>query len=273
MGTPLIRMCQSREKVSYPGHRRNAIGRSPARAPAACSALRGSPPITPYLCCWLCSISVFIFANQRKSLCLIEVSIKLLHVWLYDILKSKTKLSSSCLDCGMLSVGCDVGTQGCKVLVYCRQQKQIVGRGAATYGLSVPRPGAAEQDPELWLCGLETAVAQALSGLDVGRVDSVGVSGQQHGLVLLDVQGAVLRPCKLWCDVESAPQAKAFSEAVGVTTPRAHPRSLSAVRTCLPHTSPPMPQLALPCQSSCGCVSTSLTSTRALHTSCCRTTT
>ena len=83
----------------------------------------------------------------------------------------------------------DVGTQGCKVLAYCTATGAVVGRGAASYPLAHPRPGAAEQDPELWLCGLERAIADALAGLDAGRVAAVAVSGQQHGMVVVDAGG------------------------------------------------------------------------------------
>ena len=65
----------------------------------------------------------------------------------------------------------------------------MVGRGSASYPLSHPRPGAAEQDPETWLVGLEAAIAAALAGLDVARVAAVAVSGQQHGLVVVDAAG------------------------------------------------------------------------------------
>ena len=118
-----------------------------------------------------------------------------------------------------LSVGLDVGTQGVKVIVYDASSRSVVGRGAASYGLSTPRPGAAEQDPELWLSGIQSALAKAMAGLDAARVTSVAVSGQQHGLVVLNAEHAVIRPCKLWCDVESAPQAAAFSAAVAAVTP------------------------------------------------------
>lgn len=50
-----------------------------------------------------------------------------------------------------------------------------------------------------------------------GRVRAVGVSGQQHGLVALDGDKQVIRPAKLWCDVESAPEAAELSQLWGVT--------------------------------------------------------
>jgi xylulokinase len=47
------------------------------------------------------------------------------------------------------------------------------------------------------------------------EVAAIGVSGQQHGMVPLDAAGRVIRPAKLWCDVESASQAEWLSEQVG----------------------------------------------------------
>jgi xylulokinase len=98
----------------------------------------------------------------------------------------------------------DVGTQGCKALVYCTSTHAVVGRGSASYPLAHPRPGAAEQDPEEWLRGLETAIAAALRGLDAQRVQAVAVSGQQHGMVVVDAAGkarpqSVMRLSKAAC--------------------------------------------------------------------------
>jgi xylulokinase len=154
-----------------------------------------------------------------------------------------------------------VGTQGVKALVYDTDTHAVVGRGAASYPLSHPRPRAAEQDPEDWLkargagivsargfcprgvqhaCdfaltqralhplaahapytpqGAACAIADALAGLDVSRVVAVAVSGQQHGMVVVDAAGAVLRPAKLWCDTEASAEADALSAAMSFATP------------------------------------------------------
>ncbi len=82
-----------------------------------------------------------------------------------------------------------MGTQGVKALAYDTETHSVVGRGAASYPLSHPRPGAAEQDPEHWLYGMAAAIADALRGLDATRVAAVAVSGQQHGLVVVDAAG------------------------------------------------------------------------------------
>jgi xylulokinase len=67
------------------------------------------------------------------------------------------------------------------------------------------------------LQGTIAAAKQALSQVDASAVKAVAVSGQQHGMVALDADGAVLRPAKLWCDTESAPEAAELSEKLGYT--------------------------------------------------------
>jgi xylulokinase len=110
----------------------------------------------------------------------------------------------------------DVGTQGTKVLVYDYAQREVVGRGSYAYGLmGSDRPNAAEQLPSTWEAGMQSAIAQAMNGLDSERVKGIAVSGQQHGLVAVGSDGTVLRPAKLWCDTESAPQAARLSKLFG----------------------------------------------------------
>jgi len=98
-----------------------------------------------------------------------------------------------------LYLGLDVGTQGAKAVVYCAESRSIVGRGARAYDLlPTDVPGRAEQQPATWIEGVTAAARQALEGVDTGAVAAVGVSGQQHGLVVLGEGGEVLRASKLW---------------------------------------------------------------------------
>jgi xylulokinase len=102
-----------------------------------------------------------------------------------------------------LYLGLDVGTQGCKALVYDARARRIVARGAHPYGLlptPPSAPGRAEQHPDTWIEGVKAAARQALAalGVDPSAVCGVGVSGQQHGLVVLGEGGHVLRASKLW---------------------------------------------------------------------------
>src|SRR5579871_1619794 len=102
-------------------------------------------------------------------------------------------------------LGIDCGTQGTKaVLVDC--EGSVQGRGHASYGINESASGAREQDPNWWQEAMFDAASQALQTADKKSVRGIGVSGQQHGLVILDENRQVIRPAKLWNDTETAPQ-------------------------------------------------------------------
>lgn len=105
-------------------------------------------------------------------------------------------------------LGIDCGTQGTKAVVLDADTGQVLGEGAAPHSLLSGSNGRREQDVRQWTDALVAATHTALAraGLDGERIRGVGVSGQQHGLVLLDERGQPLRPAKLWCDTESTPQ-------------------------------------------------------------------
>jgi D-xylulose kinase len=119
-----------------------------------------------------------------------------------------------------LFLGLDVGTQGTKGLLVDVEARAIVARASAPYGLleGLP-PGAAEQHPSTWIDAVGSVARRLLAGVDPGRVRGVGVSGQQHGLVLLDARGDVLRPAKLWCDTSTAAEAEELSRRFGARVP------------------------------------------------------
>ncbi|KAL6784753.1 hypothetical protein ACKKBF_B03065 [Auxenochlorella protothecoides x Auxenochlorella symbiontica] len=116
-----------------------------------------------------------------------------------------------------LYLGLDVGTSGTKALLYDPDKKQVLGRGSVAYGVQSSRAGEAEQDPAIWIEAVCTASRQALQGLPADQVRGIGVSGQQHGMVVLDKDNVVLRPAKLWCDVTSAEEAEELSRVYGTT--------------------------------------------------------
>ena len=118
------------------------------------------------------------------------------------------------------ALGVDVGTQGTKAIIYDLSSKTVAGKGSCAYGLlpqPTGRPHFAEQDPEDWLEGIRVAVKQALDDArcDPSAIASVGVSAQQHGMVALDANGDLVRPAKLWCDVESSSEAKELAGRFG----------------------------------------------------------
>lgn len=107
-----------------------------------------------------------------------------------------------------LFLGIDCGTQGTKALILDTTSGQVLGQGATAHAMISGPNGRREQDTGQWLDAFTQATHQALAaaGVDGQAILGIGVSGQQHGLVLLDEQGQVLRPAKLWCDTETTPQ-------------------------------------------------------------------
>jgi xylulokinase len=107
-------------------------------------------------------------------------------------------------------VGIDVGTSGVKALAV-SPTGQILARAEREYGLSTPRPGWAEQDPDDWASAAEAALA------DLGvEPASLGYSGQMHGLVVLGEEGEVLRPAILWNDQRTGAECHEIEERIGL---------------------------------------------------------
>ncbi|RON69456.1 xylulokinase [Pseudomonas fluorescens] len=104
-----------------------------------------------------------------------------------------------------LFLGIDCGTQGSKAIILDAASGQVLGQGAAAHTMISGANGRREQDTHQWLDAFALATRKALVAADVDgqSILGIGVSGQQHGLVLLDDQGQVLRPAKLWCDTET----------------------------------------------------------------------
>ena len=107
-------------------------------------------------------------------------------------------------------VGLDIGTTGVKALAL-SADGVVTGRAEEEYPLSTPRPGWAEQDPEDWVRAAEAALAQLGGGKR-----PVGLSGQMHGLVVLDSEERVLRPAILWNDQRTAAECAEIEERIGL---------------------------------------------------------
>src|SRR5215213_6207056 len=108
-------------------------------------------------------------------------------------------------------VGLDIGTSGVKALAV-TEDGSIAGRQEIAYGLSTPRPGWSEQDPEDWW----RATEQALAALDVDEIAGIGLSGKLHGLVALDEADRVIRPAILWNDGRTGAECAEIEERVGL---------------------------------------------------------
>ncbi|MBB5342052.1 xylulokinase [Tunturibacter empetritectus] len=102
-------------------------------------------------------------------------------------------------------LGIDCGTQGTKALLI-DEQGIAHGRGHATHQVIQRSSGAREQDPQWWIEALQLSVKQAIAQAPGHPIKALAVSGQQHGLVVLDERMQVIRPAKLWNDTETATQ-------------------------------------------------------------------
>jgi xylulokinase len=111
-------------------------------------------------------------------------------------------------------LGIDLGTQSLKTVVYDYEAKTIVAVASVPLDLDQDAYGKAEQHPNAWLTALADALAQ-LPDDARASIAAIGVSGQQHGLVALDIDGQPLRPAKLWCDTTTEREAEAIMAAVG----------------------------------------------------------
>lgn len=100
-----------------------------------------------------------------------------------------------------LVLGIDLGTSACKVTLLARNGSTY-GTVSIGYPVSAPAPGWSEQNPGAWwdaVCRASSRAMQA-SGADSGDVRAVALTGQMHTLVVVDGEGAVLRPAILWSD-------------------------------------------------------------------------
>ena len=102
-----------------------------------------------------------------------------------------------------LVAGVDSSTQSCKVVIVDAATGALVREGRASH------PTGTEVDPEAWWVALQDAIAAA-GGLD--DVAAVSIAGQQHGMVVLDADGAVIRDALLWNDTRSADAATQLAD-------------------------------------------------------------
>lgn len=113
-------------------------------------------------------------------------------------------------------LGIDIGTSGTKTVLF-----EENGRAAASYTgeypLYQPQNGWAEQDPEDWwratVDGIRAVLAE--SGVSPGDIAGIGLSGQMHGLVMLDKENRVLRRSIIWCDQRTGEECREIEEICG----------------------------------------------------------
>jgi xylulokinase len=116
-----------------------------------------------------------------------------------------------------LLLGIDIATSGTKAILL-TPGGAVVATATAEYPMYTPRPLWAEQNPADWWAATVQAIRGVLAtpGVDARQVAGIGLTGQMHGLVLLDAHGEVLRPCIMWNDQRTGPQCAAITAKLGL---------------------------------------------------------
>lgn len=116
----------------------------------------------------------------------------------------------------MSYIGIDCGTQSLKVIAWNPETGTVISSSLAYDLIEGLPPGHKEQHPKVWTEALQRSMEMLQTqGTNLGRVRGIGISGQQHGLVVLDSAHGVIRPAKLWCDTSTESQCRQIMEAAG----------------------------------------------------------
>lgn len=113
-------------------------------------------------------------------------------------------------------LGIDIGTSGTKTVLF-DEGGHALASYTGEYGMAQPRNGWAEQNPQDWWQAVVDGIRAVLnkSGVDAGKIAGIGLSGQMHGMTLLDRQDQVLRPAIIWCDQRTAVECAEIEELMG----------------------------------------------------------
>jgi xylulokinase len=113
-------------------------------------------------------------------------------------------------------LGIDVSTTAAKALLI-DPAGQVVAVASTPYPYATPHPLWSEQHPDLWWEGARRSIRIVLeeSGVDAVQIGGIGLTGQMHGLVLLDKMGAPLRPAILWNDQRTQAQCDEIHRRIG----------------------------------------------------------
>ena len=114
----------------------------------------------------------------------------------------------------MYFVGVDVGTSSVKILAI-DELGEIVGSVSKEYPIYFPQPMWSEQNPEDWWNKTLEGLEELLQGIDRKKVKAISLSGQMHGLVILDENDAVIRPAILWNDQRTEKECLYLNNEIG----------------------------------------------------------
>ena len=113
-------------------------------------------------------------------------------------------------------LGLDIGTGGTKSILI-NDKGRVICNSSFEYKMYTPKPLWSEQNPEDWWKAAQKSFNEILnkSGIKNSDVKGIGLTGQMHGLVLLDVSGKVLRPCIMWNDQRTLKECEEITNKIG----------------------------------------------------------
>lgn len=113
-------------------------------------------------------------------------------------------------------IGVDLGTSGTKTVLF-DEIGNVIASHTVEYPLYQEKNGWAEQDPLDWYNATITTIKTVLdkSNIDSAEIKGIGLSGQMHGLVMLDKDFNVLRKSIIWCDQRTGKECEEITEIVG----------------------------------------------------------
>lgn len=112
-------------------------------------------------------------------------------------------------------LGLDVSTTGSKALLI-DETGVVIASHTTPNPISQPQPLWSEQAPADWWQGIQQSIKTVVQHIaDAGAIQAIGLTGQMHGLVCLDEQGAVLRPSILWNDQRTQAECDWITETIG----------------------------------------------------------
>lgn len=112
-------------------------------------------------------------------------------------------------------IGIDVGTSATKTVIF-DESGNIISKSSKEYPLYQPRNGWAEQNPEDWKEAVLFTLKAVMEDSEIPGYDikGIGISGQMHGLVMLDKDCNVIRPSIIWCDQRTSNEVEEMLDII-----------------------------------------------------------
>ncbi|HET56337.1 MAG TPA: xylulokinase [Ignavibacteria bacterium] len=111
-------------------------------------------------------------------------------------------------------IGLDVGTSGAKALLI-NEKGEVISSATNEYQMLTPKPNWTEQNPEEWWEASKKSIQSVASKVKKNEIKGIGLTGQMHGLVTLDENMHIVRPCIMWNDQRTVKECDEITAKIG----------------------------------------------------------